>query len=327
MTADNFILKKSGVEFSEVLKPKVTGTCNLDQATQDVDLEFFVLFSSVAGAMGNVGQADYAAANGFMDRFAVWRNQQVAIKQRYGRTCSINWGLWQAGGMRMDATARSCCNKPRESSPCKRITGMQSFYRSLALPNDQVLALEGEVTRLRRALFDWRTDIWRRPNPPGNSFGFAGEHVAGHIDVAEIDSSALVEKTQELLCADNFRSYCDYPENKIDPRAALEEYGIDSIMAMKLTSQLEKTFGALSKTLFFEYQTIHDRHRHIYAISFGPIRGTLCRQWPWPDERSGEKTRRNCCTPRRKALGRRSLAANAAPQIQQQVLIRSRSSV
>ena len=43
-----------------------------------------------------------------------------------------------------------------------------------------------------------------------------------------------------------------------DPRAALENYGIDSILAMKLTNQLEKTFGSLPKTLFFEYQTIRE---------------------------------------------------------------------
>ena len=257
MTADNFILKKSGVEFSEVLKPKVTGTCNLDQATQDVDLEFFVLFSSVAGAMGNVGQADYAAANGFMDQFAVWRNQQVAIKQRHGRTCSINWGLWQAGGMRMDATSQELLQQATGIQPMQTITGMQSFYRSLALPNDQVLALEGEVTRLRRALFTGVPIFGGVPIHQEIPLHSAGEHVAGHIDVAEIDSSTLVEKTQEYLCR-QFSELLRLPENKIDPQAALEEYGIDSIMAMKLTSQLEKTFGALSKTLFFEYQTIHD---------------------------------------------------------------------
>jgi len=46
------------------------------------------------------------------------------------------------------------------------------------------------------------------------------------------------------------------PSHKIDPLAPLENYGIDSVVAMKLTNQLEKTFGSLSKTLFFEYQTI-----------------------------------------------------------------------
>ena len=44
--------------------------------------------------------------------------------------------------------------------------------------------------------------------------------------------------------------------HKIDPRAPLGNYGIDSILAMKLTNQLEQTFGSLPKTLFFECQTI-----------------------------------------------------------------------
>src|SRR5262249_5154488 len=66
MISDSFILKKTCGEFCEVLSPKVTGTYNLDQASQDVELDFFALFSSIAGAMGNVGQADYATANGFM---------------------------------------------------------------------------------------------------------------------------------------------------------------------------------------------------------------------------------------------------------------------
>lgn len=46
------------------------------------------------------------------------------------------------------------------------------------------------------------------------------------------------------------------PVNRIDAAAPMEDYGIDSIMIMHLTGQLEKVFGSLSKTLFFEYQNI-----------------------------------------------------------------------
>ena len=48
------------------------------------------------------------------------------------------------------------------------------------------------------------------------------------------------------------------PANRIEADAPLEKYGIDSVMVMQLTSQLEKTFGSLSKTLFFEYQNIQE---------------------------------------------------------------------
>src|SRR5690606_27285422 len=67
---DNFILKKPAEEFLKVLAPKIDGTLNIDHATRNLDLDFFVLFSSITAIMGNPGQADYAVANGFLDSFA-----------------------------------------------------------------------------------------------------------------------------------------------------------------------------------------------------------------------------------------------------------------
>jgi hypothetical protein len=65
---DIFIIKKTKDEFKAILSPKVTGTINLDTAIKDMALDFFILFSSGAGAMGNAGQTDYSTANAFMDR-------------------------------------------------------------------------------------------------------------------------------------------------------------------------------------------------------------------------------------------------------------------
>src|SRR2546427_9850697 len=67
--------------------------------------------------------------------------------------------------------------------------------------------------------------------------------------------TTLFRSTQDYLRKE-FSALLKLPFHKIDPQAALENYGIDSILAMKLTNQLEKTFVSLSKTLFFEYQTI-----------------------------------------------------------------------
>jgi len=154
MIADNFILKKSSAEFREVLLPKVTGTFHLDQASQDVELDFFVLFSSIAGALGNVGQADYACANSFMDQFAAYRNRQVAANRRHGRTRSINWPLWQGGGMKMDGASQEVLQQTTGMRPMQTATGIEAFYRSLALPYDQILVAEGDRSQMRRALLD-----------------------------------------------------------------------------------------------------------------------------------------------------------------------------
>ncbi|HKO55065.1 MAG TPA: SDR family NAD(P)-dependent oxidoreductase, partial [Thermoanaerobaculia bacterium] len=235
MLADNFILKKTAAEFRDVLAPKVTGTFHLDQATKDLDLDFFVLFSSIAGAMGNVGQADYAAANGFLDQFAVHRNRLVAAGQRHGRTRSINWPLWEAGGMGADPATAELLQQATGMQPMRTATGMDVFHRALALPHDQLLVAEGDLAQIRRALHG------RQP--------------------AESSSTAAAPpdegKTEDYLrrqCAELLK----LPFQAIDPQAPLEQYGIDSLLAMRLTNHLEKTFGTLSKTLFFECQTIRE---------------------------------------------------------------------
>ena len=195
LIADNFILRKASAEFSEVLGPKVSGTYNLDQASREVELDFFVLFSSIAGTLGNLGQADYATANGFMDQFAWYRNRQVEAKQRQGRTRSINWPLWQAGGMGIDPAIQELLQEATGMQPMQTATGLQAFYRSLALPYDQTLVVEGGITRIRRALLDGR------PIQPELSLVLVTveQAVALETDAVEIGSDSLVERTQDYL--------------------------------------------------------------------------------------------------------------------------------
>jgi len=148
VTRDSFMLKKDPREFAEVLAPKVAGCVNLDQASQDLD--FFVLFSSLAGAAGNPGQADYAAANAFMDAYAHYRNTLVRDNQRSGRTLSINWPLWQEGGMRVDPSTEKIMQQSTGLVPMATSTGLATFYKGLALGADQVMVLEGDTAQLRR---------------------------------------------------------------------------------------------------------------------------------------------------------------------------------
>src|SRR5260370_19269588 len=82
-----------------VLALKGYGAINVDLATSGENLDWFVLFSSVAGVMGNFGQSDYAYGNHFLDSFAERRQDLRRAEKPSGRTLSINWPLWEAGGM------------------------------------------------------------------------------------------------------------------------------------------------------------------------------------------------------------------------------------
>jgi 3-oxoacyl-(acyl-carrier-protein) synthase len=79
--------------FTSVLKPKIYGAWYLEECTREDNLEFFVMFSSVATLFPAPGQCSYVAANSFIDAFAAARN----IKRQ--NTFTINWCTWQEAGM------------------------------------------------------------------------------------------------------------------------------------------------------------------------------------------------------------------------------------
>lgn len=80
-------------QLREVVDPKVLGVMNLEQMTRSADLDFFVLFSSVAAVLGNPGQSAYCAANSFLDSFA----ERYSASGR--NVVSMAWGPWAETGL------------------------------------------------------------------------------------------------------------------------------------------------------------------------------------------------------------------------------------
>uniref|UniRef100_A0A8C3JT68 Carrier domain-containing protein n=1 Tax=Calidris pygmaea TaxID=425635 RepID=A0A8C3JT68_9CHAR len=78
-------------DFQKVLSPKVAGTLNLHWATRGQKLDYFVCYSSVTSFLGNSTQANYAAANSFLDVFCLYRRNCGLAGQ------AINWGALNLG--------------------------------------------------------------------------------------------------------------------------------------------------------------------------------------------------------------------------------------
>ncbi|MFH6681427.1 SDR family NAD(P)-dependent oxidoreductase [Bacillus amyloliquefaciens] len=241
---DNYILKKHKDEIRDVLAPKVTGLVHLDEAVKDIELDFLILFSSGAGSAGSAGQADYAMANAFMNAFSEKRNRQKARNERYGHTLSICWPLWKDGGMTVDAETEAMLTKESGMVPMKTENGIQALYRGWAAKTSQVMVTEGYAAKIRAFL--------KRSADDQQDTGSDTEAPAGLSSGGE---NMLAEKTEHFL-KHVLSEVTKLPVGKIDAKAPMEDYGIDSIMIMHLTGRLEKSFGSLSKTLFFEYQNI-----------------------------------------------------------------------
>uniref|UniRef100_UPI000E3248F9 SDR family NAD(P)-dependent oxidoreductase n=1 Tax=Steroidobacter cummioxidans TaxID=1803913 RepID=UPI000E3248F9 len=240
MIADSFILKKSAEGFKRVLAPKVAGTLNLDEASKDLQLDFLVLFSSFASALGNVGQADYAAANGFMDQFAAYRNHLVDAGQRCGHTLSIHWPLWREGGMAMDAQSVETLRETTGIEPLQTATGVRVFHDSLLSRNTRTMVLEGDVARLRNTL--------ARANKIQPTSTVTATPAAPSADLLR---EATLAKIKQL-----FGEALKLPAAKVDAHEPFSSYGIDSILINLMNRKLAESFGDLSKTLFFEHRTL-----------------------------------------------------------------------
>ena len=239
---DAFMLKKFAAQFSDVLQPKVAGTANLDVASAAIELDFFVLFSSIASWAGNIGQSDYAAANGFMDQFAGYRNALVAAGKRKGKTLAIAWPHWVDGGMRIDTMSKAQLEQRTGLRSLETEQGMDALHRCLTLSNDAVMVMRGSTADMCRALDAERA---------------IGPSMSPTKQEAPTRTTDLVGATREILRKE-LSPVLKVPVHKIETGVELANYGIDSIVAMNLTNRLELTFGALPKTLFFEYRTIDE---------------------------------------------------------------------
>ncbi|MDP1772748.1 MAG: SDR family NAD(P)-dependent oxidoreductase, partial [Methylobacter sp.] len=243
---DNFIFKKTAAELQDVLAAKVSGVVNLDQASRPVNLDFFILFSSLAGSVGNSGQSDYATANAFMDAYAAYRNrleaEQSDAMRPKGHTLSINWPLWQQGGMDIDAHSKEMMWRTAGLKPMQTQTGIEALYRGLASGKDQVMALEGDVPRLRGLFLDQHRE-------PASAQDDAGK-------TTQPSDPQQLQRQVEGLIATLLSDMLKLPPHRIEADVPIEQYGIDSVSMMKLTDDLEKVFGPLPKTLFFEYPSI-----------------------------------------------------------------------
>lgn len=238
---DRFLVAKTKMEMESTLSPKVLGTILLDEMTAMEKMDFFICFSSVSSITGNVGQADYAAANGFMDAFAEYRNRLSANSLRQGKTISINWPLWEEGGMKVDSLIRNDLDV-RGIKPIPTEAAIQTLCKVYAAGWGRAVVLHGHADKLMEMLK--LSNYLAKPKKRTRS------------DPASDAQILQAHTTRRLISL--FGEVTGLDDTRIDPREPLEAYGIDSLMITQLNRKLDREFTDISKTLFFQYRTLKE---------------------------------------------------------------------
>jgi acyl transferase domain-containing protein/acyl-CoA synthetase (AMP-forming)/AMP-acid ligase II/acyl carrier protein len=240
---DHLLLNLDAESFRRVLAPKVLGAWNLHSLTAELPLDFFVVFSSVASVLGSPGQANYAAANAFLDGLAHDRRS-------LGLPClSINWGPWAEVGMAARASGfRATASRVmRPLAPAQALAVLDRLFEKNAPA--QAVAMSVDWTQLARS-FNGQpppallSDLLREKALPAAAK--AARDSGPRLSMQEL-LAAPPACRQALLLAHVQKSLAqvmalDAPE--LDPEESMSNLGLDSLMALELQHSLEESFGA-----------------------------------------------------------------------------------
>ena len=247
---DGVLLQQNWERFDKVLRPKVKGAANLHRLTGNDDLDFFILFSSIASLLGSPGQSNYAAANAYLDALASQRKREGLPG------LSINWGPWEAGMAAQDGEQKRRAG--RGLWPIPPQAGLEALDVLLNAAASQVAVMS----------VHWRSFLrpFRQTPPLLADFVQAAPAAVAAAERSPSDivlhlQQAPADDRHDLLAGflrEQVRRILGLPSvDQVDAYTALSEMGMDSLMAVELKNALDEATGEnLPATIAFEYPTI-----------------------------------------------------------------------
>ncbi len=262
---DSMIKDQTWNSFANLFKTKVSGTYNLHKALSDENLDFFIMISSIASVVGNMGQANYAAANYFMDIFARYRRSLGMPAM------SMCWGPWAGSGV----TARSA-----EAIKNIKIKGIKSISKELskkmmdrvfnkdiasiviADANWEVYSEKTGVDEVTKFLADFITEDTKAEE--NNKKAAVQEDVLAKLRVMGIceRSEFLLSYLQKI--AAKIMGFTDV--NNVSADSSLMEQGVDSLMIFSLRNEMKSLLNVqVDISVFFNNPSLRKLNEYLLA--------------------------------------------------------------
>ncbi|MEH1016984.1 SDR family NAD(P)-dependent oxidoreductase [Micromonospora sp. CPCC 206060] len=250
---DGLVESLTAPRLATVLRPKVDAAWALHDLTRELELSAFVLFSSVAGVLDGTGQANYAAANVFLDALARYR------RSRGLPATSLAWGLWdEPGGMAGGLTDADLARIAATGVlPLSAVAGTAAFDTAVASGEALLVPVRLDLTAVRnrpagvppllRGLV--RTPVRRAASAAKATPAGGLEQQLADLSPAEREAAVLeLVRTQVAAVLGH-----SGPE-AIDPAKGFGPLGFDSLAAVELRNRLTSATGQrLPATLIFDY--------------------------------------------------------------------------
>ncbi|MEV5197266.1 SDR family NAD(P)-dependent oxidoreductase [Streptomyces clavifer] len=261
-------------QLEKVLRPKVDAAWHLHEQTRDLDLAAFVLFSSVSGIIGTAGQANYAAANTYLDALAAHRRAQGLA------ATSLAWGLWDSShGMGAQLGQADLARWSRAGiDPLDPDTGLALFDTALTGGDTLVVPALLDLARLRTtAAGDPPALLRGLIRPRATTRAARGTPAAGTHDGTEWvrHLATLPEEESRSAAADLVRTIVadvlghGSPQS-IDPERAFKDIGFDSLAAVELRNRLNTATGLrMPATAVFDHPSPAALAAHLHQQAAG----------------------------------------------------------
>ncbi|MEV4583194.1 SDR family NAD(P)-dependent oxidoreductase, partial [Nonomuraea jabiensis] len=255
---DGAVTSLTPERIDRVFGPKADAAWHLHQLTEDLDLSFFVMYSSVAATIGSAGQANYAAANTYLDALALHR------RARGLPAASFQWGLWESdSGM---AGALSQVDVARLNrvglAPLPVAEGMSLFDAGLALDRGVQILARLDTAALRRQ--DEIPAVFRSLVKAPARKPAAPRQARARADKGALLSLIRTSVAQVLGHAD---------ADSVDIGTAFKDLGFDSLSSIELRNRLNAATGLrLPATLLFNFPTPDELAEHLRAELTGSSR-------------------------------------------------------
>lgn len=267
VAGNGFMANKDRRVFDGVVLPKIKGSIVLDRLTEKLDMDFMILFSSIESFYASAGQGDYAAANSFLNSYAVNRN-------RHGKkTVSIAWPAWRETGMAFELNAVRNAGLSRALTNIEGINIFEealSFEQALMIP----VALNyeniepGMKSKFPILLSD---DVWMEIEEKSRQYlrtkgNLAADKTDTVISITGKDEEDFTEL--EVKLAGIWAEVLGL--RHIDIYESLYSLGGDSLHSIKMLRKINEMFpGLVDISDIFTYSTISELAAFIEKKAYG----------------------------------------------------------